>query len=933
LYVWMQTLVDILLVQSGILVTACLDTREAKRLFSVISAGGTLGAVASGFAVTALSKSFGTENLLIACVPLLAGMLIIGNKTINRYIHDEKSEKLARDENVQGFLQDIKGALFDVLKDRLLVIFLVMLVAMTMASTVVDFQFKFLLKENYAKDEIAAFLGVFYAVLNAAALVAQLFVTSPLLISFGLTFSIVLMPVFLLLGSGLFMFIPVIWVIAGTRLMENICKYSVFRASSSLVYMPFPPLKQTKLKISIGGIFKPFSVLLASLLLVMLGDLDLRMMSIIVICVSGLGIFAGSKLKGPYVHELKQALSNRRIRLKASHELGDIIDRQAKELVEEGLDSKDKDYVLFSLEIIRNHRIPVNIGKIEALYRGNESEIIEGALKTVRVVADPKKTDEIISLLQGASKPEIKAQCIKTLRHMSTDDEHSKLIAPYIASPYPQLCAEALIYLLVKGDEDVITVAEARLKQMQNNQAPQDLALVAYIIGETGPNRYLSLLETLLKSSESAVKREAVIAAGKIESLDLLDELIKSLGDKKTCFLARKAIANYGRTAVPKLIGTVRSSQHTLRLRSEILKVLGGIPCPESAEALTEALLSDERQVRYYALRSLSKIPKVVYETTGFKERIFDSMKQEVQRGRWAFSLLGPLSSETDAVLRHAKGSTELLADEIRHRIHQTKDGIFRRLGLVYDYMLIYKAYLNYMGGDKNHRANSLELLDNVVDKEWSSVFLPLLEEMPEGPTQRNFKRGQKTEDSREPDWCRTIIESNDEWLKALAVWTAQHATKNRYTGEYQMGEVMLQTIERIYFLKSVPMFSQLSGEELRPVAEMFSELSVRKNSIILKEKEPGDTFYVISNGAVRVERGGREIALLKEKDYFGEMALLDYETRSATLVAETDCELLKLNREDFYELLEEYPGLSREIIRTLARRLRALMGDVQNGT
>ena len=57
LYVWMQTIVEILMIQSGILVLASLDTREAKRIFSVVSAGGPVGAVVSGLAVTALSKS------------------------------------------------------------------------------------------------------------------------------------------------------------------------------------------------------------------------------------------------------------------------------------------------------------------------------------------------------------------------------------------------------------------------------------------------------------------------------------------------------------------------------------------------------------------------------------------------------------------------------------------------------------------------------------------------------------------------------------------------------------------------------------------------------------------------------------------------------------------------------------------------------------
>jgi AAA family ATP:ADP antiporter len=933
LYVWMQTIVEILLIQNGILVTASLDTREAKRLFSVVSAGGTVGAVISGFAVTGLSQSLGTESLMVVCLPLLAAMVVIGNRIIDRYAGDEEPFKPHENTRGQGFLQEMKGALYDVLKDRLLVVFLVILVAVTMASTVVDFQFKSLLKENYSKDEIAAFLGVFYALVNAAALVAQLFVTSPLLISFGLILSIVLMPAFLLLGSALFMLFPVIWVIAGTRFMENVCKYSVFTASSSLVFMPFPPLKKSKLKISIGGVFKPFSVLAASLLLIVMSNLGLRMMSMIVVCVSALAIFGSIKLKGPYLDELKEALSNRRIRLKASHELGDIIDRQAKELVEEGLGSRDRDYVLFSLEIIRNHQIPVSIEKVEALYQDNDPKIVEEALRTTRAMGNRKHAAKVVALLQGSSQPEIQAQCIKTLRHINGDDDHSWSVVPHMTSPHPDLCGEALIYLLVRGNNDAVAGAEARIEQLQNSGSPKDAALVAFVIGETGKERYVASLKTMLDSPENIVKCQAVIAAGKIKAPDLLAGLIKSLGDKDTCLLARKAIAEYGRVAVPKLVQTYKSSEHDLSLRLEILNTLGRIPCPESAEALTEPLLSPHRLLGYNALRSLSKIHKVVHDVTGLKGRIFNSLKQEAQRGRWAFSVLARLNSEAGAVGQSVQGSPAMLADEIKHRISQTRDGIFRRLGLVYDYMLIYKAYLNYMGGDKNHRANSLELLDNMVDRELSREFLPLLEDMPIGAMIEELRTDQGLQDSEKIGWCRAILKGDDEWLKAVAIWAAERGEKEKYAEEYTVGEAMLQTIERIYFLKSVPMFSQLSGEELRPVAEMFSELSLREGFTIIKENEPGDSFYVILSGTVKVQRGGREIALLKEKDYFGEMALLDYETRSATLIAATDCELLKLNREDFHELLEEHPGLSREIIRTLARRLRALMGNLENVT
>ena len=396
--------------------------------------------------------------------------------------------------------------------------------------------------------------------------------------------------------------------------------------------------------------------------------------------------------------------------------------------------------------------------KLEALYQHNDPTIRKGALTTIRAVGSRKQSPKVVALLEASSEPETKAQYIKTLRHISSEDNYGLINVPHIASPHPQLCSEALIYLLVRGNKDLISKAQTRVKQLEGSGSPTDAALAAFIIGETGKDRYLVSLKALLDSSVKVVKREAVIAAGKTKSPHLLIGLIKSLGDKDVCFLARKAIANYGRAAVPDLLRILESQEHDLHLKSEILNTLGRIPCPESAAALTEFLLSEQRKLRHYSLHSLGKIRKVVHEVTGFKQQIFDSLKQEAKRGRWASSLLSLLDSNTGAAGLYAEGGKAMLADEIRHRISQTREGVFRRLGLVYDYMVIYKAYLNYMGRDKKQRANSLELLDNLIDKELSGIILPLLEDMPAGGAMEAPRKDQRLKGSCESDWCKAIL-------------------------------------------------------------------------------------------------------------------------------------------------------------------------------
>ena len=92
----------------------------------------------------------------------------------------------------------------------------------------------------------------------------------------------------------------------------------------------------------------------------------------------------------------------------------------------------------------------------------------------------------------------------------------------------------------------------------------------------------------------------------------------------------------------------------------------------------------------------------------------------------------------------------------------------------------------------------------------------------------------------------------------------------------------------------------------------------------MFSEGEPGSVMYVIVEGRVTVQAGGRTLRTLGTHEFFGELALIDNETRSATIVAETDLRLLRLEREEFLALLEESPSVAIEFSRALARRLRA---------
>jgi CRP/FNR family cyclic AMP-dependent transcriptional regulator len=133
----------------------------------------------------------------------------------------------------------------------------------------------------------------------------------------------------------------------------------------------------------------------------------------------------------------------------------------------------------------------------------------------------------------------------------------------------------------------------------------------------------------------------------------------------------------------------------------------------------------------------------------------------------------------------------------------------------------------------------------------------------------------------------------------------------------------VLSTVEKVLFLKSIDLFSQIPGEDLAQIALISSEEDRETNEEIFAEGEPGDALYLVLDGRVRVHRNDRVIAELGDRECFGEMAILDAAPRSATVTAMTDASLLKISREDFQEILVEKPEIAAGIIRVLSSRLR----------
>ena len=127
----------------------------------------------------------------------------------------------------------------------------------------------------------------------------------------------------------------------------------------------------------------------------------------------------------------------------------------------------------------------------------------------------------------------------------------------------------------------------------------------------------------------------------------------------------------------------------------------------------------------------------------------------------------------------------------------------------------------------------------------------------------------------------------------------------------------------KLELLANVRLFSTLNRKELTLIGKSADQVPVAAGTTIVTEGTPGHEFYLIVDGSAVVRRNGRKVATLGPGDYFGELALLDGGTRSASVVAETDLNVLVIGQRQFFGVLEGVPTVTVKLLATMAHRLR----------
>jgi len=343
------------------------------------------------------------------------------------------------------------------------------------------------------------------------------------------------------------------------------------------------------------------------------------------------------------------------------------------------------------------------------------------------------------------------------------------------------------------------------------------------------------------------------------------------------------------------------------------LRALG----PAAVEALCETLRSGRLAARARALPILRAMPDEELDLQGLIDAQVDA------------SLRLVLQAE---VLR-AGGVSELVLRRLRERVDENAHTALLLLAAALDDERIGRASeLLRTTVSGRERAVLLEALEAVLPGEEAARVLPLLDrERPRAFTARVLGSLPTFDEV-----AREVVTDGDHLTAALLEGTIDVETRarllldrNRVPVSYQPGATAMATdIEKLLHLRSLELFERLTTQQLVDLAAAVTEVTYPAGEAILTEGEFSDGLFIIIAGEVLVTRGGVTLRKMTAREFFGEMALLDGEMRSATVRAVDRVRLLRLSRDAVLQIMEEQPAIAIAICQTLSRRLRDLLGE-----
>ena len=775
-YVWVGIFGVLGPTQVWTLANYLLTTREAKRIFGMVGGAGICGWIFAGYISKMVTKSFGTESLLlcmtallVTCSALMAVTSKAGNITLD--LMNDPASLTGTGRN------DLRDSLRSVFSSSYLRAIAVVICISSFATTLTGWQFKALAKmSSISQDSLAIFFGNFYFYAGLLALLFQLLLTTRLLRRFGIGPMLFVLPIFVLAGSAGLAILGTVGAALFLRGGDQVLRYSIDRSTSELLYLPLPQRVKIKAKWFIDTVVWRFGDGMAGVVvLIFAGQFHWapRQLSWIALLLTA-GWLAAVQVAGKqYVAVLKDSIGQHRLDAEQASTLA--LDRSTTDYLASKLQTSDLNEILYALSLFEVERQRAVHPAIESLLAHPAPQVRQKAISLLSAAGDKSVRPAIESLLKDPDH-NVRTEAMLYLIYHAHVDPLALLAEPGQVADFSVRSAVAA-YLARPGEAQSIETARQILDEMSREEGAEGERArleVARLLGEI-PDSFDSLMTTLMRDPANVVAREAARSAGALKKPSLIPILLEHLSNDELSGTAAEALAKFGDPIVRVLGEHLADASCSIVTRRAIPQILINIGTPAAAQVLQDNLLETNTALRFQVISALNKIQQVHPEIEIDKQLLETILAAEIMGHYRSYQILESLrapGNTDDPVLR-------ALGESIRQELER----IFRLLGLLYPRLDLHSAYFGLQSKDPTVYDNALEFLETVLKSQLRGMLLPLLDgkvSLKERALIAERVVRAKVENGEQA--VSELVASDDPWLKSC--------------GAYAIGSLGLLTLE-----------------------------------------------------------------------------------------------------------------------------------------
>lgn len=937
IYVWVDVVIVIMLIQFWEFTSESFESRQAKRLFGLIGGGGSFAALLIGLGLKPFVMLVGTDWLLILAAGFILISMILGLAVLKDQNSVEKSRrKKHREKNKK---QKLDPFLFRIA---------VVISLSAVVSTIVDYQFKIIASDTFPDiGDLVGFFGNFYALTGFASLIMQFFISGPVLSRYGILAGLLMLPIMLTAGASSLLITPILFSATFAKFSDQTFKFTINNSSMELLWLPIPVAKRKTAKPLISGTVKSFAEGLAGLATFFIVKvIALPYLSIFALSAIAIWLVTAIRLKGGYVKALMSAIEKRQLDFE---ELTlDVQDAAMVSTIEKTLGSDDEIKQLFALDLIDGLPLNAWAKTLRRLFSEGSMDVRKRILTLAWDETDILSDETIIATMQEengiandatmvAGKRKIKS-VLPTLFTLLTDENVETRASAasailQIGSEFDNTARDILTVMLDTPEEKTQVIA---LKKLVDNQGVLPL----------------EKLITFLKNESPAISNTALAIARNRKDDTCIPAIVTNLDIPQTALQARQVLKVFPEEKVLVYItDSLHNPDLSRKRRIGLIRTLKEYPGNSTVNLLMEQLDREDFLAFSEAVESLL----IVARSEPLPDEILNSIKSETwELARQMYSL-----NETIHLLpedRHDILLKDYLETEIKKRIPT-----LMKLGVLDVPDTPVETYIHtVVSGDISRLSFVLEFFENIFSKEERTIINPILEPITVlDRSQIGMENFQSLPKNLSDELTKAAYSPN-KWQSVIALDYLFNTNKLKITKQLNWNKVpnsnanreliarqlsknetdlayiptdrfkfetdslsMYSTLEKTIILKTVSLFGTIPAENLSRIAQITEEVQYSANAPIFREGDYGDSLFIVVEGSVQIRKGNKDLATLGKGSFLGEMALLDQEPRSADAIVTEDTTLFKIAQEEFYEVMGSNSEIMQGIIKLLTGRLR----------